>query len=94
MRNLARKAKKILGEELKGRRIICDSYEVRVYDVSTAGVQGDASSRTCPVEISLVNPIFEEARLSEEKLYSLLEKVGGRIPNEVKGVNRVVYVVC
>ena len=85
LRDLAEVVEKILGKELGKYAHSFDKVEVRVYDVKSVGVQGDARSYTHPVEITLA--------LTEGSFWdpAFLSYVSLRITNKVRGINRVVY---
>ena len=85
--NLAQKVDRILKEELLKAKIECLDSEVRIYDIKTVGVQGDSQTYCYPAEIELKqrqnfiwNPDF-------------LERLSSRITNEVRDINRVLYVL-
>lgn len=87
LQELAIVADKILRDELSGANFKYDFAEVRIYDLRTVGIQGDKRTYVHPVEVtikykgSLVWDVDFVARLST------------RIPNEVEGVNRVIYTI-
>ena len=88
LQSLARRVDIILKEELEKASITYNLAEVRIYDVKTVGVQGDERTYAYPVEITLGN---------ERKVIwndELLDRLSNRIPNEVKGINRVVYTLA
>ena len=85
--NLAQKVKKILKEELQVSGIEYDIAEARMYDKRSVGVQGDQRTYGYLTEIELSkkgNFLWDE---------EFLRKLSARITNEVRGVNRVIYVV-
>lgn len=86
LRDLAIKVDKILKEELKKSKIEYDMAEARVYDVRSVGVQGDERTYTYPAEIEL--------RLDGKVLWDtrFTDKLSSRITNEVKEINKVLYV--
>lgn len=90
---LAGKADRISRDEMKKEGIACDFFEARIYDAKSVGVQGDENSYKYPVEITIRKPSSNGRELDADKLYDLLEKIATRIPNEVRKINRVVYVI-
>lgn len=87
LKNLAWSADKILKEELKKENIEYTLAEARIYNIRTVGVQGDYRTYCYPVEITLYqkeNFVWNE---------SFLSKLSTRITNEIKGVNKVVYLI-
>lgn len=85
--DLAQRVDKILKEELSKAGIEHDMAEVRIYDIKTTGVQGDGRTYTYPAEIEL--------RKKEEFVWQpeFTRNLSSRITNEVRGINRVLYVV-
>ena len=86
--SLAKKVNDILEEELLKNDIKPDFAEARIYNVKTVGVQGDERTYTYPAEITLYhnnrviwNPDF-------------LVRLSNKITNEIKEINRVVYVLA
>ena len=86
--NLAQRVDAILKEELRKQSISYDMAEARIYDLKTVGVQGDNRTYAYPAEITLYyqgnfvwNPLF-------------LQTLSTRITNEIKELNRVVYVLA
>ncbi len=86
LRDLAIRVDKILKEELKKSKIKHDMAEARIYDVKSVGVQGDERTYTYPAEITLM---LDGKVVWKEKL---TEKLSYRITNEIKEINRVLYV--
>jgi len=85
---LAKEVDKILKEELRKKHIQQDFAEARVYNVKSIGVQGDQRTYAYPAEITLFlrkNFIWEPKFLSE---------LSNKITNEIKDINRVVYVTA
>lgn len=90
---LLREADAIVREELKDRpdaRNLWQGFGVLI-PVQTVGVQGDERTYDQVIAVRAVESLdgmtADWARLSHETL----EALGRRIPNEVKGINRVVY---
>lgn len=86
LRNLAIKVDNILKQELKRMRIKYDKAEARIYDVRSVGVQGDERTYTYPAEV--------EVRYKGKVVWNpkLAEVLSNRITNEVREINRVLYV--
>lgn len=84
---IAREVDVILQRELRKASISYDLAEARIYDVKTVGVQGDERTYTYPAEINLRQRegIFWDPEF--------LANLSTKITNEVKDVNRVVYVL-
>ena len=87
LKNLACKADKILKEELEKENIDYILAEARIYNVKTVGVQGDYRTYCYPAEITLYQK--ENFVWNEDFLSSL----STRITNEIKEINRVVYLI-
>ncbi len=86
--SLESQASGILKEELRREGLECDLAIARIYsNVRTVGVQGDERSYAYPVEIEL----RKDDRIVWKPEF--LTRLSTRIPNEVKGINRVVCVV-
>ncbi|MEK6848513.1 MAG: hypothetical protein AABX65_02690 [Nanoarchaeota archaeon] len=83
---LACQVEKILKEELHKEKISNFLAQVRVYNIKTVGVQGDERSYNYPAEIEL----YQGRDLVWKPKF--LENLSSRITNEVKGINRVLYV--
>lgn len=85
---IAREVDVILQRELEKANISYDLAEVRIYNVKTVGVQGDERTYTYPAEINLRQRkgIFWDPEF--------LANLSTKITNEVKDVNRVVYVLA
>ena len=95
LQNLAIEVDKILKEEISKTGLICDLNEARIYNIKTLGVQGDDRSYRHPAEITIKNPKHSDGRLySEDEFYDFLAGLSTRITNEVRGVNRVLYVTA
>ena len=86
--NLARKVDKILKEELEKEGIIPEMAEARIYDIKTVGVQGDNRTYSYPAEIEL----RQDGRFYWNT--NFLQRLSNRITNEVKNINRIVYVTA
>lgn len=86
LRGLALQVDKILKEQLLKYGIEHTLAEVRIYDVRTTGVQGDARTYLYPAEIELRN----DGKVVWDEKFSA--ELSTRITNEVNGINRVVYV--
>ena len=89
---LAQQVDKILKEELKKSNIETDMGEVRVYTFGSVGVQGDGRSYKSPAEITL----FKGGKFiwTPEVEVEFIERLSARITNEVKDINRVMYVTA
>lgn len=88
MLDIAKKVELILKNELTKINIEQDFAEARVYDVKTVGVQGDEKTYAYVAEITLY---------SKDKFIwqtGFLAGLSNRITNNIKEVNRVVYVVA
>ena len=93
LQRFAIKVDKILKEEVMSANMKCSNLEARVYNTRTVGVQGDERTYFWPAEITLDQPQHRNDRdFTGDELYSLLEKLGNRVTNEVNGINRVLYV--
>ena len=85
LRGLVVQVDKILKDQLQKYGIDYTLAEARIYDVRTVGVQGDARTYLYPAEIELRN---KDGIIWNEKFTAELST---RITNEVKGINRVLY---
>lgn len=88
LQKLAIEVRKILLDELSKANVDYAYVEARIYDIKCVGVQGDDRSYGHPAEITLLkndNPLW--AGYEE-----FISRLSTRITNEVKGVNKVVYV--
>ncbi len=87
LKELAQQVDKILKEELERVGIEYTMAEVRIYDVKTVGVQGDERTYTYPAEIEL--------RQNKNFVWkpSFTQRLSTRITNEVRNINRVLYVI-
>lgn len=93
LQNIAIEVDNILREEINKSGLLSSSAEARVYNLKTVGVQGDQRTYKYPAEITLEDPRHADGSpYSEDEFYNFLEKLGTRIPDEVRDVNRVVYV--
>ena len=86
LQNLAIQVDIILKEELRNAGLEIDVAEARIYDLRTVGIQGDQRTYAYPAEINLNG--------KETWPKDFLDKLSSRITNEVKDVNRVVYVLA
>lgn len=84
---IAKKADRILKEELDGYDINHEFAEARVLDIKSVGVQGDKRTYCYPVEIM----IHQTDRIYCDN--GFMDKLSTRITNEIKEVNRVVYTI-
>jgi len=95
LQNLAIRVDNILGEEIKEFGIKCEFVEARRYNIKVVGVQGDERTYGHPAEITIKKPKHKDGRRYEEKeFYKFLDKLSNRVTNEVRGVNKVVYVTA
>lgn len=95
LQNLAIKVDRILREEIKNSKMKCEFLEARVYNIKTVGVQGDKRTYAHPAEITLTKPEHSNGtKYNREELNIFLEKLSNRITNEIRGVNRVLYVTA
>lgn len=85
---LAQEVDKILKEELEKENIKPDFAEARIYDIKNVGVQGDERTYNYPAEITL----YQDGKFIWETEF--ISRLSLRITNEVKLVNRVVYVTA
>lgn len=90
LRYLAIKADEIMQEELKRINANYTQAEVKIIDIRTIGVQGDERTYCYPAEITLYN----SKRFVWDGQEELLERLSNRITNEVRGINRVLYVIA
>jgi GMP synthase PP-ATPase subunit len=86
LKYLAREVDRILKEELKRAKINYDMAEARIYDVRSVGVQGDERSYEYPAEIELRH----DGKVVWDTDFT--ERLSNRVTNEVKGINRILYV--
>jgi GMP synthase (glutamine-hydrolysing) len=84
---LAKEVDKILIAELSRTNIQSDSIDVRIYDVKTIGVQGDQKTYAYVAEITL----FNEGKAIWDSEF--MANLSNRITNNLKGINRVVYLI-
>jgi GMP synthase PP-ATPase subunit len=95
LQNLAILVDRIMREEIKKASIECSFFEARVCNIKTVGVQGDEKTYSYPAEITIEDPRYCDGRnLSESEFNGFLAKLGTRVPNEIKEINRVVYVLA
>ncbi len=87
---LLREADAIVREELRGQKNLWQGFGV-LLPIQTVGVQGDERTYDQVIAVRAVESLdgmtADWARLPHDTL----EVLGRRIPNEVKGINRVVY---
>jgi len=94
LQKLAIQVDKILREEIQNYRMKPDFSEARIFDIFVVGVQGDERTYGHPAEITIKGPKHSDGKnYSDGDLNNFLNKLSGRITNEVRGVNKVVYVV-
>lgn len=88
LRDLATKANEILLNELANSGTAYDHAEARTYNIKTVGVQGDNRTYGHVIEI--------EVTCQDNRVWTpdLLARISTRITNEIKGVNRVAYVLA
>ena len=86
LKGLAILVDRILKEQLKKYNIEYTLAQARIYDIKTVGVQGDARTYLYPAEIELRN----DGKVVWDEKFSA--ELSTRVINEVKGINRVVYV--
>ena len=86
LKYLAREVDRILKEELRRAKINYDMAEARIYDARSVGVQGDERTYEYPAEIELRH----DGKVIWDTDFT--ERLSNRVTNEVKGVNRIVYV--
>ncbi|MBI2631741.1 hypothetical protein HYW75_01950 [Candidatus Pacearchaeota archaeon] len=89
LQKLAQEAYKILKEELERGDVDVTLAEARAIDARTVGVQGDERTYGYPIEITL----YKDDKFIWSGRDELIERLSTRITNEVRGVNRVVYVI-
>ncbi len=87
LKNLAVKVDKLLKEELEKENIDYTIAEARIYNVKTVGVQGDYRTYCYPAEITL----YQKEKFVWNK--DFLSRLSTRITNEIKDINKVVYVI-
>lgn len=83
--SLARAVDCIVRSELENLKIEYDKLSVRILDIKTVGVMGDDRTYEYPVMID----VYVQGKLLLD--YDMMDKIGTRIPNDVKGINRVVW---
>ena len=94
LQNLAIQVDKILREEIEKAGMKA-SFEARIYNIRTVGVQGDKRTYGHPAEITIQEPKHPDGRaFNEDEFYDFLDRLSIRITNEVEGVNKVVYVTA
>lgn len=95
LQNLAIRVDKILKEEMQKAGVECGFFEARIYNIRTVGVQGDNRTYSHPAEITMREPRYSDGRtLNENDFYDFLNTLSTRITNEIKEVNRVLYVTA
>ncbi len=93
LQSLAIQVDNILKEEIKNFNLQCSFCEARIYNMKTVGVQGDERSYHYPAEITLNNPKHQDGKpYTDEELYNFLATLSTRVTNEIKEINRVLYV--
>ena len=85
LQDLAKRVDHILKEELGKEKINYDLAEARIYSAKTVGVQGDERTYGHPAEITL---FYKKDFVWNTEF---LQRLSIRITNEIKGVNKVVY---
>ena len=88
LNNLAEQVESIVKDELKRRRLKYDVAEAEIYNLKSVGVQGDKRTYDYPVQINIR---YKSGRFNWNK--DFLNILSTRITNEVRGVNRVVYLI-
>ena len=83
---LAVQVDKILKQQLSKYGLEHTLAEVRIYDIKTVGVQGDARTYLYPAQIELRD---REGIIWNE---NFMAELSTRITNEVNKINRVLYV--
>lgn len=93
LQGLAIQVDKILREEIKCVNLQYKFIEARIYNIKTVGVQGDGRSYYYPAEITIKEPKHLDGKpYNDEELHSFLATLSTRITNEIKEINRVLYV--
>jgi len=87
--NITKQVDRILREELI-KKGIKYNVNVRIYNIKTVGVQGDERTYAYPIEIELKE---KDKFIWDDSTMNFLEKLSSRIIGEVRGINRVVYVI-
>lgn len=85
--DIAEEVRIVVLRELTDKKIKFDSFDVHIYPIKNVGVQGDERTYAYPTEIEL---------LYKKKFVwdcDFLENLSTKITNEVKDVNRVVYLL-
>ena len=92
LHDLALEVNRILQEQLAkaGGRYY---GEARVYDAKSVGVQGDDKTYLYVAEITIKHSNGKIADPADEKEGKFIEELSCRITNEVRYINRVMYVL-
>ena len=88
LQSLAISVDRVMRDELERSGIKYDFAEARILNLRTVGVQGDDRTYDYPAEISITSGGSIVWRPD------FAEKLSSRITNEVRGINRVVYVMA
>ena len=88
LQSLAIQVDRIMREELTRNKIEYDFAEARILNLRNVGVQGDDRTYDYPAEIN----ITKHGRVVYYPDFAA--NLSSRITNEVRGVNRVVYVMA
>lgn len=95
LQNLAIKVDKIMRREIEKGGMKPEFAEARILDIKTVGVQGDDESYKYPAEITIKKPKHVDGRAFEEQeFYDFLGELSTRITNEIKAINRVLYLTA
>ena len=87
LQSLAIQVDRIMRDELEKGHIDYDFAEARILNIRNVGVQGDDRTYDYPAEINI-------SKGGRSVWYTnFIERLSSRITNEVRGVNRVVYVM-
>ena len=87
LQSLAIEVDAILQDELSRSGLDYDFAEARILNIRTVGVQGDDKTYLYPAEIN----VRKNGRVVWDP--DFIASVSSRITNNVRGVNRVVYVL-
>ena len=85
LKNLAIEVDKILKQELDKEIIDYTLAEARIYNIKTVGVQGEYRTYSYPAEITL----YQKGKFFWDE--DFLSRLSTRITNEIKDINKVVY---
>jgi len=89
--DIARESDAILREEFEKENLDIWQYLTIVPDVKSVGVRDGARTYEYPVIIRAVNSVDTATATVPRLDWTILERVAGRILDEVKGANRVCY---